>query len=82
MAALQGNPINFLRQWPNDAALTLIRARREFQPLFATSSREQQRGYWAQISQLVNLAHPNYLVITTKLNTLKLVLKANLHLNF
>ena len=75
MAELRGNPINFLRQWPNDATLTLIHLRREYQQLFTTTGREEQRGLWREIANEVNHQHQNYNVITTKLNMLKLILK-------
>src|SRR6266516_1300009 len=44
-------------QWPEDATLTLIRCRRLYQAMFASSRVQDQGTYWRNISQDIALAH-------------------------
>ena len=58
--ALQGGLQNFFMQWPDDAALTLIRRRRAYQALFCTIALRDQRRIWRVITREVRNAHPNF----------------------
>lgn len=50
----------FVNQWPDDAALTLIRCRRRYQDLFSSSRIRDQSAFWTNISQHITTAHPNF----------------------
>lgn len=52
-------PVFFIA-WPNDATLTLIQLRRQYQGQFATSRLRDQGVFWAQISQGVIAQHPGF----------------------
>jgi hypothetical protein len=44
-------------QWPEDATLTLIRRRRLYQAMFASSRVREQGAYWGTISRDIARAH-------------------------
>ena len=44
-------------QWPEDATLTLIRCRRLYQAMFASSRVRDQGAYWGTISRDIARAH-------------------------
>jgi hypothetical protein len=50
----------FANQWPDDATLSLIRRRRVYQGLFASSRIRDQWQYWENISRDITTAHPNF----------------------
>lgn len=50
----------FLNQWPDDATLSLIRRRRIYQRLFASSRIRDQWQHWDNIARDVQRAHPNF----------------------
>ena len=68
-APLVGNLPNFFMQWPDDAALILIRRRRVYQGLFATSRICDQRVYWRQISRFIRNLHAGVNVTSTQCHT-------------
>jgi hypothetical protein len=73
MAALNANAMFFI-QWPNNAALTLIRRRRLHQREFIETPMHSQRRIWRAISQEINQATnfaPTSKQCRTKWNALK-----------
>src|SRR2546429_1933302 len=61
-------------QWPEDATLILIRRRRLYQAMFASSRVQDQGTYWRNISQDIALAHnfaPTLKQCRNKWNSLK-----------
>lgn len=75
MAQLNANFPNFYIQWPNNAALTLIRRRRVYQGQFATTALRSQNWIWRAIANEVNNANPGFAPTRrqcrTKWNSLK-----------
>lgn len=57
-APIFGTLHTFFRMWPDDAVQTLIRRRRLYHPIFATTRQNEQTAYWTRISQDVMAAHP------------------------
>ena len=61
-------------QWPEDATLTLIRRRRLYQSMFASSRVQDQGTYWRNIAQDIARAHnfaPTLKQCRNKWNALK-----------
>ena len=52
-------PVFFIA-WPDDATLTLIQLRRQYQGHFSISRIRDQGALWAQISQGVTAQHPGF----------------------
>ena len=75
-APIFGSLSTFFRMWLDDTVQTLIRRRRLYHPIFATTRIYKQTAYWIRISQDVMATHPGLSVTTdqcrNKWNSLKL----------
>ena len=60
MAQLNAAVVNFFIQWPDDAMLTLIQNRRQYQHEFSRTRIHDQRRLWRRIARNINNAHPNF----------------------
>lgn len=60
MAQLAAALPAFVNQWPDDATLSLIRRRRVYQGLFASSRTQDQWQFWDNIARDVRRLHPNF----------------------
>ena len=60
---------NIQNAWPDDATLTLIRLRRQYQHQFSTSRVHDQHVYWEEICQHVTNQHPNFAPTMTQCRT-------------
>jgi hypothetical protein len=65
MTTLNPNLPYIYYQWPDNAALSLIRRRRLYQSLFATTPLHDQGLIWSAISREVVQLHP-YFVVTDR----------------
>ena len=60
MAQLNAAVVNFFTQWPDDATLTLIQNRRQYQHDFSRTRIHDQKRLWRRIARNINNAHPNF----------------------